>query len=68
MPLINTQIATDIIWDHVERESINLAKYACKSRCGKRKYNELEAVPDYKNTRTSFFRDSDRIIQAVDLT
>lgn len=61
---ISSEIFSRIIADHIERERLTLAPYACPSRQGLRKQPDRETIPDEYNFRPVFYHDTDSIIHS----
>ncbi len=58
------EIFSEIVLNNANREGKILAKYACKSKNGIRKFPEKEKIIERINIRPIFFHDTDKIIHS----
>ncbi len=58
------KIFSEIVLNNANREGKILAKYACKSKNGIRKFPEKEKIIERRNIRPIFFHDTDKIIHS----
>ncbi|MCK5533577.1 HD domain-containing protein [bacterium] len=58
------EIFSEIVLNNANREGRILAKYACKSKKGIRKFPGKEKISDRMNIRPNFFHDTDKIIHS----